>query len=244
MYLKYDNGLADLVDDTRLFSRAALGISLAPYDIERLQKLSDVRHARYGCLATVLGALSLSRLKAFSRGERRMVLAVGDDVQVSVSAIFAERLAESGARRVNPIMFPNTLPSAPAVALAARFEAHAGAMAIDGAHPFWEMLARADLLLRQDISDEIFLFAHGEEKNGATTALGFLASTRPFIGPSIRIDRVDRITGSTCRACKSAATLAVDLMVEVEAGKEATPQVISTADGCCSIHYTIIRAAA
>lgn len=100
--------------------------------VKAVQRASGVRHARHAAFAVAAGAL-VARLvvehEALDPSEAA-VIATGGIEHLDVCWAFTQRALELGARMLNPLAFPHTLPSAHAVGIAARLGAHGPALAV------------------------------------------------------------------------------------------------------------------
>jgi len=191
LYLTPANGLTSVRPSLPSLAPDALRIVLDDSDREALSQRSSVKHARYGGFASVLGVLALNQLQPLAKGSRRAVLTTGSATHWEVAQAFGERLASSGARLVNPVMFPNTLPSATAVMLASRYSAHVCALSVDGACTLGRALLCVQQLFAMDDIDEALLFVHDEGLLHGTVGIAFLVTGDPRSAMSFAVSPSD-----------------------------------------------------
>ena len=177
MYLLPANALAPLTpSDAGEFSLRRLRVALDASVAARIGELTNLKHARYAPLAAALAEMVCQRLTPSSRGRAKAVITVGDGLHLNLARGFSDRLREAGSRFVNPIIFPNTLPSSCASILGALYGAHVCAVAVDGHRPFRRALHMSRLLLESGTADEVFLFVCDLPDAAPGLALGFLIS--------------------------------------------------------------------
>lgn len=152
-----------------------------------ISRVTQLRHARYCCVSSAMGEIVGRKLSIYADGNRRAVLTASADPHKAVAKEFGRRLHEAGARSLNPIMFPHTLPSATAVTLGAQFAAHTCSIAFDGGSALQSAMSVASLLLRAGQADTILVFAcSGDVAFGVSNpdvelfGIGVLLSRRPF----------------------------------------------------------------
>lgn len=187
---------------------------VTPELLSAIAQASQLRHARYCGLSSTMGEIVVRKLLSFARNGRRALFTVSIDPHKGIARSFGERLAEAGPRRLNPIMFPHTLPSATAVTLAAQFEAHVCAVAFDGPSGLHAALSTASLLFETERVDEVLLYLCSAEweleapgSECPLFAIGLLLSHQPFADDCWKIMQI-RGAGSDCyRSPKEESTL-------------------------------------
>jgi len=187
-----------------------------PELVSSIAHASQLKHARYCGLASAMGEIVVRELLSLARGKRRALFTAGVDPHKEIAQKFGDRLAEAGPRRLNPIMFPHTLPSATAVTLAAQFQAHTCALAFDGSNGLYTALSTASLLFEADQVDEVLVYVCSADSNnqgstgGQLFGLGLLLSQHPLAYRYLAVTRISRTTLSCHRAQASVNKLSVD----------------------------------
>lgn len=192
MFLLPANALAPLSPpDSSEFSRGRLRVWLDEVALRRVEELTTLKHARYASLAAALGEIVLRRLEPSSRGMAKAVVTVGASLHLAVARAFSDRLHSAGSRLVNPIMFPNTLPSACAVSIGALYGAHVCSVAVDGRCSVKRALHLSHLLLEAESADEVLLLVFDLPREGEALALGFLVARSPLGEASVEVTLLD-----------------------------------------------------
>lgn len=146
--------------------------------ITAIKEASQLRHARYCGLASTMGEIVVRRMGLPEDGTRRALFTIGRDLHTTIARSFGARLIEAGPRRLNPIMFPHTLPSATAVTLGAAAKAHLCAIGFDGLGAFGDALASAHMLLASKIATEVLLvvlsLSEVDDEDSMLCAVGLL----------------------------------------------------------------------
>lgn len=190
---RFVNALAGLSPQLPPFSISALTPIATDTAKKRLLAITQLRHARYCSLASVMGEIAVRQLLPWARGNRRAILTAGGDLHMEVASTFAQRLQEAGANRLNPIMFPHTLPSATATTLAAQFNAHVCAVAVEGSGAFGHAWHLAEMLISSKCADEVLIFTcrSGESARGGhsghMTGIGMLLEASSAEADSLTI---------------------------------------------------------
>jgi hypothetical protein len=117
-----------------------------------------LRHARYCGVSSAIGEIAVRALAPLVGEGRRALLTASIDPHQAIAEAFGKRLREAGSRRLNPIMFPHTLPSATAVTMGAQFGAHVCAVALDGHGSVRDALSMAQVLLDANQATSVLLF--------------------------------------------------------------------------------------
>ena len=183
-----------------LLRRASAGLLSAIADATRL------RHARYCGVATAIGEIAVRTLTPWAQGDARAMLTACIDPHQVIAENFGIRLREAGPRRINPIMFPHTLPSAAAVTLGAQFKAHTCAIALDGRAAVQDALSLARALLDTNQATDVLVFiciaTAGFERPDPSrelSGIGVLLGAQPFSDNCLRVVPVSeaRLSGRT-----------------------------------------------
>lgn len=192
---------AILNDPLELLEPNTLGVEGLPRlrraSAELLSAISEatrLRHARYCGVASAIGEIAVRALAPLARGTGRAMLTAGIDPHQAVAENFGMRLREAGPRRLNPIMFPHTLPSAAAVTLGAQFEAHTCAIALDGRAAVQDALSLAQLLLATNQVTDVLLFVciamagfERPDPSRELSGIGVLLGAQPFAVNCLRV---------------------------------------------------------
>lgn len=185
-----------------------------PELLSAIEQASQLRHARYCGLSSTIGEIVVRELLSFARHGRRALFTVSVDPHRGIAQTFGERLAEAGPRRLNPIMFPHTLPSATAVTLAAQFEAHVCALAFDGSGGLYPALSTASLFFETDRVDEVLLYLCSTEceleppgSEFPLFAIGLLLSQQRLADRCLKILRTSGTTPGGYRSPGNEPTL-------------------------------------
>lgn len=222
MFLLPANAFAALSPPTSSeFSRDRLRVRLDEVMLHRVEALTTLKHARYASLATALGEIVLRRLEPRSRGAAKAVVTVGNGLHFGIARAFSDRLHSAGSRLVNPIMFPNTLPSSSAVTIGALYGAHVCSVSVDGCGPVRRALHLSRLLLEAGSADEVLLLAFDLPIETEALALGYLISLSPLGYPSLEVTRLNDPSSTAEGAAQDGpgAWLAERMALEVAAGE-------------------------
>ena len=121
---------------------------------------SHIRHAKYASFTANAGSLvtSLALTKVNTNNRRLAVIVVGGTSHYDVNWDFSQRALHAGSNLINPLAFPNTLPSAAAVSIASTIGAHGPALTIgDGEVAFADALHVSKLLIRHNNIDLVII---------------------------------------------------------------------------------------
>ena len=191
--------------------------------IRAIEEEGQLRDARSCGLAASMGEIVVRGVDPAADGKRRALFTVGRDLHVGIARSFGERLIEAGPRRLNPIMFPHTLPSAAAVTLGAIAKAHLCALVFDGEYAFYDALEAAQLLLEGAAADDVLLIvldsANAQQTVGdrSLCALGLLLRRTSGPGKGTRL-LFERTSNGDCLPRRNRSANDLRLLTRIAAG--------------------------